>query len=194
MGDARKATSADPIWRRGATQPRRRGGKITVTQALSEEERVRSLASVRRARERERRAQQQDSSESAKVIREVVIPETLTVQELANRMALRGAEVIKQLMKMGSMATINQAIDADTAELLVVEFGHKPKRVSESDVEIGLKGEGRSHGTAAKRARPLSRSWGMSITARRRSWMRCAGPTSPPARRVVSPNISAPIK
>ena len=122
-------------------QPRRRGGKMTVTQALSEDERVRSLASVRRARERERRAHQKDSAEATKVIREVVIPDTLTVQELANRMAVRGAEVIKLLMKMGTMATINQAIDADTAELLVVEFGHKVKRVSGADVEIGLKGE-----------------------------------------------------
>ena len=73
-------------------------------------------------------------------MREVVLPETITVSELANRMAVRGADVVKQLMKMGVMATINQALDPDTAELLVSEFGHQAKRVSEADVEIGLEG------------------------------------------------------
>jgi translation initiation factor IF-2 len=77
---------------------------------------------------------------SEKVIREVIIPETLTVQELANRMAERGGDVIKALMRMGVMATINQSIDADTAELVVSEFGHHPKRVSEADVLLGLEG------------------------------------------------------
>ena len=71
------------------------------------------------------------------------MPEAITVQELANRMAERGAEVIKALMKNGVMATINQTIDADTAELIVAEFGHKVKRVAESDVEIGLRRRGR---------------------------------------------------
>jgi translation initiation factor IF-2 len=71
----------------------------------------------------------------------VVVPEAITVQELANRMAERSADVIKALMKMGVMATINQNIDTDTAELLVTEFGHKIKRVAEADVEEGLKGE-----------------------------------------------------
>jgi translation initiation factor IF-2 len=75
-----------------------------------------------------------------KVVRDVVIPESITVQELSNRMAERGTEVIKALMKMDVMATINQAIDGDTAELLVAEFGHNVKRVSESDVEVGLEG------------------------------------------------------
>jgi translation initiation factor IF-2 len=74
-------------------------------------------------------------------VRDVVIPETITVQELANRMAERSADVIKALMRMDVMATINQVIDADTAELIVTEFGHKLKRVAEADVEIGLKGE-----------------------------------------------------
>ena len=74
-------------------------------------------------------------------MRDVVIPETITIQELANRMAERGADVIKSLMRMGVMATINQTIDADTAELIVTEFGHRMRRVSESDVEIGLRGE-----------------------------------------------------
>jgi translation initiation factor IF-2 len=121
---------------------RRRTGKLTVTRALDEEdERVRSLASVRRARERERQRLQQSQQEQVKVVRDVVIPETITVQELANRMAERGADVIKALMRMGVMATINQLIDADTAELVVTEFGHRVRRVSEADVEIGLRGE-----------------------------------------------------
>ncbi|HJU15126.1 MAG TPA: translation initiation factor IF-2, partial [Stellaceae bacterium] len=121
---------------------RRRTGKLTVTRALSEEdERMRSLASVRRARERERQRLHQGQQEQAKVVRDVVVPETITVQELANRMAERGADVIKALMRMGVMATINQVIDADTAELLVTEFGHRLRRVSEADVEIGLRGE-----------------------------------------------------
>ncbi|MBI3499029.1 MAG: translation initiation factor IF-2 [Proteobacteria bacterium] len=127
----------------GATrrqEPRRRAGKLTIQQALDEEERVRSLASVRRAREREKQRAQQTRAEGQKVIREVVVPETITVQELANRMAERSADVIKALMRMGVMATINQIVDADTADLLVQEFGHKIKRVSESDVLIGLTG------------------------------------------------------
>ncbi|HSR54747.1 MAG TPA: translation initiation factor IF-2 N-terminal domain-containing protein, partial [Alphaproteobacteria bacterium] len=123
--------------------PRRRG-KLTISRALDDEggERTRSLASVRRARERERRAQaaMQGSGETAKVYREVVVPENITVQELANRMAERAPDVVKALMNMGVMATINQPIDADTAELIVSEFGHTIRRVSEADVEEGLTG------------------------------------------------------
>jgi translation initiation factor IF-2 len=122
---------------------RRRAGKITVTRALSgdEGERMRSLASVRRARERERLRLHLREQEAVKVVRDVVVPETITVQELSNRMAERGADVIKALMRMGVMATINQVIDADTAELVVSEFGHRLRRVSEADVEVGLRGE-----------------------------------------------------
>jgi translation initiation factor IF-2 len=122
---------------------RRRTGKLTVTRALAgdEGERMRSLASVRRARERERQRLHHGEQEQIKVVREVIVPETITVQELANRMAERAADVIKSLMRMGVMATINQVIDADTAELIVAEFGHRLRRVSEADVEIGLRGE-----------------------------------------------------
>src|SRR5947207_1342233 len=122
---------------------RRRTGKMTVTRALAgdEGERMRSLASVRRARERERQRLHHGEQEQIKVVREVVVPETITVQELANRMAERAADVIKALMRMGVMATINQVVDADTAELIVTEFGHRLRRVSEADVEIGLRGE-----------------------------------------------------
>ena len=120
----------------------RRSGKLTINDALDDAgERVRSLASVRRAREKERLKQQLQRLEAQKVLRDVVIPESLTVQELANRMAERSADVIKALMRMGVMATINHSIDADTAELLVVEFGHNVRRVSAADVEIGLRGE-----------------------------------------------------
>ena len=130
------------IGRRG-THERRRSGKMTVVQALSEEERQRSLASVRRAREREKRAAlaEGEPKEIKKIVREVVIPETVTVQELASRMAVRGADVVKVLTKMGMIATIDEVIESDTAELVVNEFGHAAKRVSEADVEIGLKGE-----------------------------------------------------
>ncbi len=124
-------------------EPRRRNPKLTVTRVLNEsdEEKMRSLASVRRHREREKLRALQAQQEQVKIVRDVVVPETITVQELANRMAERGADVIKTLMKMGVMATINQVIDADTAELVVAEFGHRLKRVAESDIEIGLGGE-----------------------------------------------------
>jgi translation initiation factor IF-2 len=123
---------------------RRRAGKIDVQAALEgEDEKVRSLASVRRQRERERRQAELEllRSDGVKVVREVILPETITVQELANRMAARGNEVVKALMKLGVMATITQAIDADTAELVVNEFGHRARRVADSDVEVGLTGE-----------------------------------------------------
>tara|TARA_A100001037_G_scaffold292518_1_gene307936 strand:- start:545 stop:3133 length:2589 start_codon:yes stop_codon:yes gene_type:complete len=142
-----------PAERRDAN--RRRSGKMTVTQALSgREERQRSLASVRRAREREKRAarDQEDTGPPKKVVREVVVPETIIVQELANRMAERGVDVIKELMKMGVMATVNQAIDGDTAELIVAEFGHRLRRVAEDDVEIGLKGDDDAEETLQSRA------------------------------------------
>jgi translation initiation factor IF-2 len=123
-------------------EPRRRAGKLTINQALDGQEgRQRSLAAMKRQREKQMRAAgQQPHQPPLKVVREVVIPEVMTVQDLANRMAARGAEVVKSLMKMGVMATINQPIDADTAELVVEEFGHKAKRVSAADVEIGMRG------------------------------------------------------
>ncbi len=122
---------------------RRRAGRIDVQAAIEgEDERVRSLASVRRQRERERRQAELERlrSDQVKVVRDVILPDTITVQELANRMAARTPEVIKALMKLGVMATVTQTLDADTAELVVQEFGHRSRRVSESDVEIGLEG------------------------------------------------------
>jgi translation initiation factor IF-2 len=132
-----------PPPRRAANEPRRRHGKLTISQALEGGDgRQRSLASVRRQREKMRTASPTRHAHQPpqRVIREVTIPETITVQELANRMAERGAEVVKTLMKMDVMATINETIDADTAELVVTEFGHKHKRVAAADVEIGLGG------------------------------------------------------
>ena len=123
----------------GRVNIRRQTGKITIQQAYDDEERQRSLASIRRAREKEKKSlENKDKLEdniSKPIVREVKIPEIITVQELANRMASRVADVIKVLIKNEIAATANQSIDADTAELVVLEFGHKPKRVSESDIE-----------------------------------------------------------
>ncbi len=122
----------------------RRGGRIDVQAALEgEDERVRSLASVRRQRERERRQAELEMlrSDQVRVVRDVTLPDNITVQELASRMAARVPDVVKALMKLGVMAAATQSIDADTAELVVNEFGHRARRVSENDVEIGLAGE-----------------------------------------------------
>ncbi len=123
--------------RRGDDAGRRRG-KITITEALDggDSMRQRSLASVRRAREREKARMRTDDQPKVKQVRDVTIPDAITVQELANRMAERSADVVKELMKLGIMATVTQTIDAETAELIVVELGHKPNRVSEADVDI----------------------------------------------------------
>jgi len=122
---------------RGREEHRRERGKLTVSRALGEDgdARARSLAALKRAREKEKRAHMQ-AGPSAKQVRDVVVPEGLTVGELANRMAERAADLVKALFKMGMVVTVNQVIDQDTAELLVTEFGHNIKRVSESDVDI----------------------------------------------------------
>ena len=125
--------------RGGAAGDRRRGGKLTVNRALNEDEgaRARSLAALKRAREKERRAHMSGTSQPReKQVRDVVVPEAITIQELANRMAEKGADLVKALFNMDMMVTVNQTIDADTAELLVEEFGHRVKRVSESDIDI----------------------------------------------------------
>jgi translation initiation factor IF-2 len=118
---------------------RRQSGKLTVTKALDDDTgaRARSLAALKRAREKDRRSHQ-GGGVQAKQVRDVQVPESITVAELANRMAERGADLVKALFKMGSPVTLNQTIDQDTAELLVTEFGHNIKRVSESDVDIAI--------------------------------------------------------
>ncbi len=138
-----KTKTEKPAPARSRQEPRRRAGKLTISRALDgdDEKRGRSMAALRRAREKEKQRQRAADPDSIKkIVREVVVPETITVSDLANRMAARGAEVVKALMKLDIMATINETIDADTAELVVAEFGHKVKRVSESDVEIGIEG------------------------------------------------------
>ena len=120
-------------------QEERRQTKITVTTALDDSPRQRSLASIRRRRERERR-QHTTPMPTQKISREIIIPEAITIQELANRMAERAVDVIKLLMKQGQMNKITDVIDADTAQLIAEELGHSVKRVSESDVEEGLEG------------------------------------------------------
>jgi translation initiation factor IF-2 len=145
-GPARKGAVAPPKKGAGAAKKDnggRRTGRIDVQAAIEgDDDKTRSLASVRRQRERERRQAELERlrTDQVRVVRDVILPETITVQELANRMAARQGEVIKALMKMGVMATVTQSIDADTAELIVEEFGHRVRRVAESDVEIGIEG------------------------------------------------------
>jgi len=115
----------------------RRKTKLTITTALEDDtERGRSLAALRRRREKEKRGTRTGPRE--KVMREVTIPDAISIQELASRMSERGVDVIKFLMKQGQMHKITDVIDADTAELVATEFGHSVKRVSEADVEVGL--------------------------------------------------------
>ena len=115
----------------------RRSGKLTVNQALAGGEggRQRSLAAMKRKQERARQKAMGGQQDREKIVRDVQVPETIVVSELANRMAERVADVVKALMQNGMMVTQNQAIDADTAELIVEEFGHRAQRVSDADVE-----------------------------------------------------------
>ncbi len=121
---------------------RRRSGKLTINQALGGEGgRQRSMAAMKRRQEREKRKMSGGSAEREKVVRDVQLPEAITVQELANRMTEKVAAVVKALMNNGIMATQNQTIDADTAELIIEEFGHKVVRVSDADVEDVIIGD-----------------------------------------------------
>ncbi|MFP5297280.1 MAG: translation initiation factor IF-2, partial [Alphaproteobacteria bacterium] len=126
-------------------EPKRREGRLTI-QALAggdedAAERMRSLASVRRAREREKEKRKGGSTDAPNRPREVVIPDVITVQELAGRMAVRGVDIIKFLMRQGMMMKITDVIDSDTAELVADEYGMTVKRVSESDIEEGFLAE-----------------------------------------------------
>ena len=131
----------------GSQKPRgdskRREGKLTIASALADDgDRQRSLASLKRAREREReRRLSGGSQDSEKVSRDIQLPETITLQELAGRMAERVSDVVKFMIQQGEMMRANDIVDADTAELIATEFGHTVRRVLESDVEIGLEGE-----------------------------------------------------
>ena len=119
-------------------EKKRRSGKLSISQALNEEERQRSLASIKRRQEKARKKSITDDAPKEKISRNVVIPETITVQELSNRMAERGVDVIKSLMTQGVMVKINDILDSDTAQLIAEEFGHTVTRVSEADIEEGL--------------------------------------------------------
>ncbi|WP_395684772.1 translation initiation factor IF-2 [Aestuariivirga sp.] len=129
-----------PVRTKGEAEKRR--GRLSVVNALNEdEERSRSVAAFRRRTERLKKQSQGFQMPTEKVSREVTIPEAITIQELANRMAERAVDIIKFLMKQGQMHTINDVIDADTAQLIAEEMGHKVKRVSEADVVEGLSGD-----------------------------------------------------
>ena len=135
---------AEPVRREEPARPsrnkgredNRRSGKLTVNQASAGNDgRHRSMASMKRKQERARQKAMGGAVEREKIIRDVQVPDAIMVQELANRMAERVADVVKSLMQMGMRVTQNQTIDQDTAELIVEEFGHKIVRVSDADVE-----------------------------------------------------------
>ena len=190
-------------WRRAGTTgasakpPRvggeKRRGRLTVVTALSADEvRERSVASFRRRVQR--MTGHRDSEPKEKIAREVTIPETITMQELANRMAERAVDVIRILMKQGHMAKITETIDADTAQLIAEELGHTVRRVAESDVEEGMfDTPGRSGAAAAAPAgghRDGPRRSRQDLAARRHAQDQCGRPT----RRVALPSISVPIR
>jgi len=138
----RSATNDGKAVSRTKGEPSRRQGRLTIQAVAGDEdsaERMRSLASVRRAREREKEKRKGGGAgEQARSAREVVIPDAITVGDLGQRMAVRGVDIIKYLMRQGTMLKINDVLDADTAELIASEFGHTVRRVSESDVETGF--------------------------------------------------------
>ena len=138
---ARRKEDDDRGRGRGAADRERRSGKLTVNQALTGGEggRQRSMAAMKRKQERQRQKAMGGMAEREKIVRDVQVPEAIVVSELANRMAERVADVVKSLMNMGMMVTQNQTIDADTAELIVEEFGHRMVRVSDADVEDVIK-------------------------------------------------------
>ena len=122
-------------------EPQRRNNKINVNAYMnSDDDDDYGYGAPRRHFKKKQPKPVQVQAPQEKIVKEVIIPETITVQELANRMAEKSADVIKRLMSLGVMATINQAIDADTAQIVVEDMGHKFKRVADSDVEEGLSG------------------------------------------------------
>ncbi len=127
--------------------PKRKGGqqrvrgKLTITNALDDNQRQRSLASLRRRQERQKKKSSGSGDAQGKIVREVTIPEAITIQELANRMSERSVDIIKSLISQGQMHQASDIIDADSAQLIAEEFGHTVKRVSAADVEEGFIGE-----------------------------------------------------
>ena len=166
--------------------------RLTINNAFNEQERERSMASLRRKREREKLKAMGVPQARDKVMREVIIPEAITIQDLANRMTERAVDVIKLLMKQGVMHKINDVIDADTAELIVTEFGHTPKRVSESDVEEGFIADKDVDDHLEPRAPVVT--WATSTTARHRCSTQFGRRTSCLVKPVVSRSTSVPIR
>ncbi len=146
LKSARRPLAPPPVKPAKKGEPKRREGKLTLdmVERITEgdDDRVRSLAAFRRAqqKEKERRAKLTGGGERERVTREVIIPETITVQELSNRMATRVADIIKFMMRQGQMLKQSDVLDADTAELIATEHGHSVKRVAEFDIESGLDG------------------------------------------------------
>ncbi|GAM97462.1 translation initiation factor 2 [alpha proteobacterium U9-1i] len=144
---ARRPVAPVPVKPAKKGEPKRREGRLTLDmverEVAGDDDRVRSLAAYRRAqqKEKERRAKMMGGGEREKVAREVIIPESITVQELSNRMAVRVADIIKFMMRQGQMLKQSDELDADTAELIATEHGHSVRRVAESDVEEGLAGD-----------------------------------------------------
>ena len=136
--DTKKTEKTEKTDRFNKDNQKRRSGKLSISQALNEEEKQRSLASIKRRQEKARKKATLVDSPKEKISRNVVVPEVITVQELSNRMAERGVDVIKSLMTQGMMVKINDTLDSDTAQLIAEEFGHTVTRVSESDVEEGI--------------------------------------------------------
>jgi translation initiation factor IF-2 len=136
----RKNQNNEQQTRRGRGDDRRKGGRLSISN-VGGEERQRSLASYKRMQAKKMGLANNASSSQPKQSREITVPEAISVQDLANRMAEKATGVLKALMKLGVIATINETLDQDTAELVIEEFGHTAKRVSEADVEIGLVGE-----------------------------------------------------
>ncbi|MBU2531634.1 MAG: translation initiation factor IF-2, partial [Alphaproteobacteria bacterium] len=151
--DRGKRKAGGKVTRTAGREEGRVRGKLTIANAFDERQRERSLASLKRKREREKLKAMGIPTAREKIIREVVIPEAITIQELANRMTERAVDVIKYLMKQDEMHKINDVIDADTAELIVTEFGHTAKRVSEADVEEGFFGSVDAEDTTALETR-----------------------------------------
>ena len=179
---------------RGRGDDQRHRGKLTVTpRALRRGRQPRPLARRAPPRPRKGKAPPQETGPAQKQVRDVVVPEAITVQELANRMAERGADLVKALFKMGMPVTLTQTIDQDTAELLVTEFGHRIKRVSEA-TSTSTRRPTSMPPKRFSRARRSSRSWAMSTTARPRCSTRSAARTWSPTRPAASPSISAPIR
>lgn len=139
---ARKRAEEEALGRAARTKgdEGRRRGKLSINNAMTGDEggRRRSMASIKRQQAKAKARMQGQQKPKEKIVRDVIVPDAITVQELANRMAERAADVIKCLMGLGVMATINQSLDPDTAQLVVEEFGHKMKRVSDADVEEAL--------------------------------------------------------